>query len=71
VRDLGGGALEADLGPEVDRQLPGRPARLGELVDRDDAPDAHVDPLEVLDRRHPVWAAGQEPGCSVLVLLCC
>src|SRR6185503_3219580 len=37
---------------EVDRQLVARVARLGEVLDGEDAPDAHLDLLEVFDRRH-------------------
>jgi len=37
--------------PEVDQQLPGRVARLRELLDRDDAADAHLDLAEVVQRR--------------------
>ena len=40
--------LHADLRAEVDPQLPRRPARLGEVLDRDDAPDAHVDARELV-----------------------
>ena len=54
VRDLRRGALLADLRAEVDAQLPGRLARLGEVLDRDDPADAHVDLLEVLPLDHDV-----------------
>ena len=49
VGDLGRGALDADLGAEIDRQLPRGLARLGEVVDRDDAADAHVDRQELVE----------------------
>ena len=49
VRDLRAGALLPDLRPEVDPQLPSRPARLRELLDGDDATDAHVDRQEVVE----------------------
>jgi hypothetical protein len=51
VRDLRRRALLADLGTEVDRQLPRRDAGLGELLDADDAADPDVQPGEVLERR--------------------
>src|SRR4051794_30135565 len=50
VADLRRRALPPDLGAEVDAQLPRRPARLGEVLDLDDAPDADVDRREVLER---------------------
>ena len=43
VGDLRRRAPHADLLAEVDAQLPRRLARLGEVLDLDDAPDAHVD----------------------------
>src|SRR5436190_1072419 len=46
--DLRGRPLDADLRPEVDLELPGRHACLGEIGDADDPPDAHVELLEVL-----------------------
>src|SRR4051794_19115594 len=49
VGDLRRGALLADLGPEVDAQLPGRGARLGEALDLDHATDAQVELLEVVE----------------------
>ena len=49
VGDLRRRALDADLRPEVDRQLPGRLARLGEVVDRGHAADAHVDRQELVE----------------------
>ena len=49
VRDLRGGALDADLLAEVDAQLPRRAARLGEVLDLDDPPDADVDRDEVVE----------------------
>jgi hypothetical protein len=48
VRDLCGGALPADLRSEVDLELPGGNAGLGELLDADHAADPHVDRLELL-----------------------
>ena len=36
--------------PEIDEQLVGRIPRLGELLDLEDAPDAHLDPSEVIQR---------------------
>ena len=39
---------------EIDRELVGRVARLGEIVDRDDPPDAHLDLAEVVQRRRHV-----------------
>src|SRR4051812_25610924 len=41
-------APRAELGAEVDLELPCRPARLGERLDRHHATDPHVDSLEVL-----------------------
>jgi drug/metabolite transporter (DMT)-like permease len=52
VDDLRRRATGADLGAEVDRQLPGRLAGLGELVDRDHPADPHVDPGEVIEGDH-------------------
>src|SRR5215208_2666777 len=49
VGDLGRRALDADLGAEVDGELPGGLARLGEIVDGNHAPDADVDAPEVLE----------------------
>ena len=49
VGDLRRGALGADLVAEVDRQLPGRLARLREVLDRDDPADAHVDREELVE----------------------
>src|SRR4051794_33595911 len=72
VRDLRRGALDADLRPEVDRQLPGRLARLGELVDLEHAPHAHVDREELVEgERHrrlpvsrPAWARASAPASA-------
>ena len=49
VRDLGRGALGADLLAEVDRELPGGLARLREVLDGDDPADAHVDREELVE----------------------
>src|SRR5262249_15312314 len=49
VLDLGRWGPHADLGPEVDAQLPGRTPRLWEVLDLDDPADAHVDAREVLE----------------------
>ncbi len=50
VGDLSRRALGADLGAEVDLELPGGLARLGEVVHRQHAPGAHVDAQEVVER---------------------
>ena len=47
--DLRAGALLADLGPEVDAQLPRGLARLGERFDGDDPAHAHVHGGEVVE----------------------
>src|ERR1700733_13283584 len=52
VRDLGRRALDPELGAEVDGQLPRGDARLGEILNRDDAADAHVDGVEGTDVDH-------------------
>jgi drug/metabolite transporter (DMT)-like permease len=52
VGDLRGRAPRPELGTEVDRQLPGRLARLGEGVDRDHPADAHLDTGEVVELDH-------------------
>jgi hypothetical protein len=62
VRDLGRGALDADLRPEVDRQLPRGRARLGELLDADDPADAHVDLEEVIEVDHRRDLSGRTAG---------
>ena len=49
VRDLRRRALLADLGAEVDVQLPGRLAGLGEVLDAGDAAHADVDLEEVVE----------------------
>ncbi len=53
-RQLGRAAPQAARA-EVDRQAVGGPARLGERLGGDDAPDAQVQPLEVGPRRGPGW----------------
>jgi hypothetical protein len=62
VGDLRRRALLADLVTEVHAQLPCRSPRLGKVRDLDDAPDAHVDPVELFDRRHG--------GCGPAVATC-
>src|SRR5687767_504298 len=62
VGDLRGRSLQPELGAEVDLELPGRFARLREVVHADDPPHAHVDPLEVLDRRHRAGSLERAPG---------
>ncbi|HWH10080.1 MAG TPA: EamA family transporter [Solirubrobacteraceae bacterium] len=67
VRDLSGRAQTAELGTEVDRQLPGRRAGLGEGLDPRHPADPHVDREEVVEGDHggrniagqtpPVWLA--------------
>jgi len=67
VDDLRGGAPAAELGAEVDRQLPGRLAGLGKGIDSGHPADPDVDPGEVVERDHgranisaagrPVWLA--------------
>jgi drug/metabolite transporter (DMT)-like permease len=70
VDDLGGRPARAELGPEVDRQLPGGFAGLGEGSDCEHPANAHVDPGEVVELNHgrsniagpsapagPVWLA--------------
>jgi hypothetical protein len=49
VGDLGRRALLADLGAEVDAQLPGRPASLGEAGDLQNAADPQVELREVVE----------------------
>ena len=51
-RQLGRADALPDLRAEVDPQAVGRLARLGERLGRDDPPDAHLDPLELLDVDH-------------------
>jgi len=52
VDDLGRRAPGPELGAEVDRQLPGRLAGLGERVDGDYPADPHLDPGEVVELDH-------------------
>ena len=52
VLDLSGRALLAQLGPEVDEELPGGLARLGEVLDAGNAADAYVDLHEVVEVDH-------------------
>src|SRR4051794_20703568 len=54
MRDLGGGAALAHLRTEVDPELPGRVARLGEVLDTQDSPHAHVDAQKLLEGGH-LW----------------
>ncbi len=52
VDDLSRRASGAELGTEVDRQLPGGLAGLGKGVDGDHPTDSHVDPGEVVELDH-------------------
>src|SRR5215213_8812889 len=65
VGDLRRRALDADLGTEVDGELPGGLARLGEVLDANHAPDADVDALEVLERDLGAHGPGSPPHASV------
>jgi hypothetical protein len=45
----GGGALLAQLGAEVEEELPGRRAGLGKVLDARDPADADVDLQEIVE----------------------
>src|SRR3954471_22986586 len=68
-------ALLAELGPEVDAQLPGRRAGLGEILDGDDPADAHVDLQEVVELDQPPlywsWPADWSLGGGGCSCCCC
>ena len=66
VGDLRRRAARPELLAEVDRQLPGGLARLGEVLDLDDAADAHVDLEEVVERDHGATVSrhARAPACS-------
>src|SRR6185503_5890853 len=69
VRDLSRRALLAQLGAEVDVQLPGGLARLGEVLDADDPADADVDLEEVVVVDQGAGGGGGGGGGGSLVPL--
>ena len=60
--DLGGRALDPDLGAEVDRQLPRGLAGLGEFVDSGHPADPHVDRHEVVEVDQPLGVVEEPDG---------
>src|SRR5437588_12286567 len=65
--DLRRGAFDADLGAEINRELPGRYAGLGKVIDRHDPADTHVDRGELFELDHAArttgsWASRSRPA---------